>query len=315
MNLQSRVISNRQSERGVALIMALGIVAIIATWASTATYQDMVSVRRISNIQDEVRATMASESAFALVNKYLKLDAEESTTDSLEEEWAQEMPPFPIDEGVIAVKLIDSNRFYNLNDLVDDQGSPIAKNIEQLKKLFIQLELDPFIVEPLVDWMDNNDMPYGSSGAEDMAYFEKPYHVKNKRLDNWSELKLIPGFDYKTIQILKNHVTIRPANNNGQTRININTASAEVLMTLFPNMSKVDADDVLETRPYEKVSDYNGEPWVAQGDVSRLSVSSNAFMVRTHASFGRANVREEYLLSRVGKNTALIWRERLGWEL
>jgi general secretion pathway protein K len=45
-----------------------------------------------------------------------------------------------------------------------------------------------------------------------------------------------------------------------------------------------------------------------------LSVGSDAFTLRTHASFGRAQVREEYLLLRTQQHVRLLWRERVGWQ-
>ncbi len=314
MSLKLNIFMPRNHEHGAALIMVLGMVAVIATWATTAAYEDMISIRRISNIQDEVRATMASESAHELIRLYLREDAKDTTTDSLEEDWALDMPPFPIDEGMITGVITDGNRYYNLNDLVDDSGNAIQNNVTQLQRLFTLLELDPSLVNALVDWMDANDTPYGASGAEDSLYFERDYQVKNARLDSWSELKLILGFDYATLNKLKTFAAVLPATNNGRTLINMNTASAEVLMMLFPNMDDMDAEAFMESRPYESKSTLNQQPWKTGGDLQRLSVSSDTFMVRTHASFGRANVREEFLLSRKNQNVQLVWRERLGWQ-
>jgi len=99
--------------------MVLGMVAIIAAWATTAAYEDMIAINRASNQQDEIHAIMASESALALTKYYLGEDAKFSTIDDLEEEWAMPLPPFPIDDGLIALEIEDANRFYNLNDLVD----------------------------------------------------------------------------------------------------------------------------------------------------------------------------------------------------
>ncbi len=295
--------------------MVLGMVAIIAAWAVTATYEDLISIRRISNIQDETRATMASESAFALIQLYLKEDAKMNPgIDSLEEDWAVGMPAFPIDEGMISGTVEDGNRHYNLNDLVDDKGDISQKNFVQLQQLFSLSGLDPALVNALADWLDKNDVPYGPSGAEDSMYFDKDYRVKNNRLDNWSELKLIQGFDFQTLQKLKEVAIVRPTASNGNTPVNINTASKEVLMALFPKMTAMDTETVVESRPYEDLTTLNTQTWVTDGDLPRLSVSSDTFMLRTHANFGRANVREEYLLSRVGQNVQIIWRERLGWQ-
>jgi len=314
-------LQNRK-QRGVALIMVLGMVAIIAAWASTATYEDLVSIRRISNLQDETRATMASESAYTLTRWYLKEDAKLTTTDSLEEDWAVGMPPFPIDEGLISVVIEDSNRFYNLNDLVDNNGVVIPTHFAQLQNLFTLLSIDPDLVNKLVDWLDKDNIPYLAAGAEDTMYFERDYKVKNNRLDNWSELKLILGFDNDTITKLKAVATVAPSSanesaNKGSSKVNINTASEEVMMSLFPNMTNADAELFFKSRPYEDTNIVNQQTWKTKGDVQRLSVESDTFMVRTHASFGRANVREEFLLSRTGTTSPsikLIWRERLGWQ-
>ncbi len=303
-------------ESGVALIMVLGIVAIIAVWASTAAYEDMISVQRIKNIQDETRATMASESALPLVRIVLKeeyLISNSPPIDALDEEWAQDLPPFPIDDGLIAVQLEDLNRYYNLNDLVNNQGVVQQDKVKEVKRLFSLLDLDETLVDALVDWMDNNDIPYGVGGAEDSSYYAKDYKIKNARLDSWSELKLVQGFDADTLQLLKKVATVRPS--SGNTAININTAAPLVLRAIFPDMTSMDEEAFFENRPYDTLTiALNQQPWRQGGNPSRLQVASDAFMLRTHAIFGRANVREEYVLSRNGPTVTLLSRERLGWQ-
>jgi len=315
--MRSRILSQPASQRGVALIMVLGMVAIIAAWASTAAYEDMVSLRRASNMQDEVRATMANESANALVKFLLAEDYKlDPDVDSFDDPWAMEQPPFPIDEGLIAATIEDANRYYNLNDLVDDKGVIIQAHFTQLQELFFHLGIDSNLVNALADWMDKNDAPYGSTGAEDSSYYNKDYKVKNARLDNWSELKLIHGFDSEILAQLKTAAAVYPAKNNGATPININTATAETLMALFPNMSALDVENIDLERPYASKSEMNlvNKTWAKDGDQNRLSVVSDTFMLRAHASFGQANVREEFLLSRSGSKVQLIRRERLGWQ-
>jgi len=303
-------------ESGVALIMVLGIVAIIAAWASTSAYEDNISIQRIANIQDETRATMASESALPLTTIVLQeeyLISNSPPIDSLDEQWAQDLPPFPIDDGLIAVQLEDLNRYYNLNDLVDNDGVVQPDSVKEVKRLFSLLDLDQTLVDALVDWMDENDIPYGVGGAEDSTYYSKDYKIKNARLDNFSELKLIYGFNAVIVKKLKTVATVRPS--SGITDININTAAPLVLRALFRSMLALDEEGLFENRPYDKLSDaINNQPWKQGGNLSRLKVASDAFMLRTHAMFGRANVREEYILSRNGQTVTLLSRERLGWQ-
>ena len=259
---------------------------------------------------------MLFRSAFELVKLYLKEDFKlTGDVDSLDEDWALGLPPFPIDDGMIGVVMVDSNRYYNLNDLVNDDGVAIQKHVEQMQRLFTLLSIDDSLIDALVDWMDKDDRPYGTYGAEDAMYYDKGYKVKNARLDNLSELKLILGFKPIIVRRLKHAVCVHPNTQNGTTKININTASADVLMSLFTKMTKLDVEALAENMPYDDLKSIKSLPWVAGGDLPRLSVGSDTFTLRTHASFGRAQVREEYLLLRKQLNVQLVWRERLGWQL
>lgn len=302
-------------ERGAALVIVLGIVAIVASWATTAAYEDMVSLRKAENLQESSRGWLANESALALVRFYLSEDAKDNQTDHLDEAWALSLPPLPIDDGEVAAGIVDANRYFNLNDLVNQNGEPQPDAIAIVRRLFDRLELSASLVDPLVDWLDENATPSGSAGAEDFHYFDKPYRVKNMRLDRWQELSLIDGFDDEVLEKLKEVATVRNVPATGKTVVNINTADERVLMALFPNMSEIDALDFIAQRPYDQVaSAIAGKPWAAGADTARLSVASEAFIVRTDALFGRSRWREEYLLTRAADGkTAIEYRERQGW--
>jgi len=305
--------TSRSRQRGVALIIVLGLVALIGAWASTAAYEDMVALRRAENMQDAMRAMQASQSAFALGRQVLRQDARDNAQrDDMDEAWAMETPPFPVDEGMVLARISDANRYYNLNDLVNDQGVVQAREIAIVKRLFTLLEIDSGLVDALADWMDADDSPYGSAGAEDIAYYERQYRVKNARLDRWDELRLIKGFDAKVITKLANVATVRQPPTGTSTKININTAPAPVLMALFRQMTDVDAETIISARPYDSPSIATmNQPWAGSGDMSRLSVTSDAFMVRTEARFGRAVMQEEYVLRRQLEKLTLLSRERL----
>jgi general secretion pathway protein K len=197
--------------------------------------------------------------------------------------------------------------------LVSNDGKVQQKYVAEVKRLFQLLDLDMTLVDALIDWMDKDDVPYGVGGAEDSAYYSKDYKIKNARLDNWSELKLIVGFTPDVLKRLQDVATVRPS--SSASIININTAQPLVLRAIFSTMSALDEETLFADRPYEKVSDAtNNQPWKQGNNLSRLKVFSDTFMLRTHAMFGRANVREEYVLSRNGQNVTLLSRERLGWQ-
>ena len=327
--------AHSKHEKGVALIIVLGLVALIGVWASTAAYEDMISLRRMENMQDGMRGTQASQSAFALVIKILREDAQDSQQDDLEEVWAQKIPAFPIDQGTVSGEILDANRFINVNDLVNSQGAVQADVEANIKLLFQRLELDVSLVNRLIDWIDPNSSPYGAGGAEEPAYYDAAYSVKNRPLERWSELHMIKGFDDEVVRKLENYLVVRaspptvaaevggraqdqaaqatPAVTGGRTPININTAPVEVMMALFPLMSDADAQAFIESRPYSAVN-VAQQPWAKDVNVQgRLSTVSDLFIVRTDARFGRTALREQFMVSRQGQSLKLESREKLEW--
>jgi general secretion pathway protein K len=306
---------SQHREKGVALVIVLGLVAIIGAWASQAAYEDMVSLRRAENMQDAMRAVQASQSAFAMAKQLLRQDVRDSQQDDMDEGWAQQTPPFPLDDGMVTGYVYDANRHINLNDLVDGKGQLRPNEFAVMRRLFSSLELDPGLVEALADWMDADDRPLGSNGAEDAAYYDKLYRVKNARLDRWDELRLIRGFDQKVLARLAEAAMVRAVPlGGGVTAININTAGKVVLLALFEKMTDVDAEAIIAGRPYaDVVTAIANQPWAVGVDTARLSVSSDVFMVRTEARFGRAVLREEYMLLRQPEKMTLLARERMAW--
>jgi len=308
---------NRDHQHGVALILVLGMVALIAGWAATAAYGDMVGLRRADNLTHSIRAMLAAESGIELAKLVLVQDANESKTDNLTETWASTTPPFPIDDGMIIGSITDANRYFNLNDLVDDAGKANPKAIVIAKRLFTSLDLDAHLVDALVDWMDKDDIPM-ASGAEKDAYFDRPYHIKNARLDRLQEIKLVLGFDRKVFAKLKKFVIVRPSLSGGITPININTASAVVLAAQFPNMSAQAAEQVVADRkntPFTNTASLVNAPDGKGVNAARLAVVSDAFVVRSHAKFANVRWNEEQLIARHGKKFTLIYRQQAGWDL
>jgi len=210
-------------ECGAALIIVLGLEAVISGWAATAAYEDMLSMRRAENMVVSSKAELACLSALALTKAALQQDARDGTTDHLDEDWAQASVPFPIDEGLVSGEIVDGNRYLNFNDLVDKHGKAILPMVNVIKRLFRAKELDEGLVDALVDWIDVDDIPFGPSGLEDSSYFAKDYGVKNTALDRVSELSLIEGFNRHVLDALKDSIIVFFSPLGGYSKVNINT--------------------------------------------------------------------------------------------
>jgi len=165
--------------------------------------------------------------------------------------------------------------------------------------LFTMLDMDTGLVDALIDWMDADDQPHGTGGAEDSAYYNKDYHVKNAPLDRWQELRLIRGFDDKIVNLLASVAAVREVPASGFSAININTAGMKVLMAVMPKMTAADAEIFIAGRPYTSIAQaLQGQSLATGVKQAYLSVASDIFMVRTEAHFGRVILREKFMLRR-----------------
>jgi len=305
-------------EKGVALVMVLSLLALVGAWAASSLREDEFAISRAENAKLVARAWMAVESGHALAIRVLREDAKAGDVDSLDEVWAQPVPDYPVDEGVISGSILDANRYVNLNDLVGKDGRRQDDAVALVRRLFDQVGVLPDLVDALVDWMDADHIPAGSGGAEDAAYADRDYRVKNAPLDRMEELLLIVGFDTDVLARLRPVVAVWPS--SGKSPININTASKDVLLGLADHASLADVEAILARRrekPFAKVTELTSDPvfagWISGVDVSRLAVSSRTFFVRSIARFGRVRWAEEALLSRSGEHVDMLYRQRLAW--
>jgi len=304
----------REKERGVALVLVLGLVALVAVWAVESASEDWISLRRAENMQLASQSMLAAESGLELGRKILKED--DTGVDSLDEDWAQSMPSFPVDGGEVTATIADANRFFNLNDLVDGNGVSQAKAVMIAKRLFARLGLDPALVDALVDWMDRDSTSYGPGGAEDIAYMDKRWRVKNAPLDNLREVLLIKGFDRDVLNKLRYVAVAR--HHVGITSVNINTAVKDVLMSLADGIPEQNVDEMIAQRkdaPWHAVAEWSLQRpysvWAGRINPARLGTVSDAFLIQSEARFGRVCWREEMLMGRSGKKLQVLARRKM----
>ncbi|HXH64376.1 MAG TPA: type II secretion system minor pseudopilin GspK [Mariprofundaceae bacterium] len=311
----------RGRERGVALILVLGLLALISAWAVRAASEDQVSLRRIRNMQDSDMAMMEAESGWALARLELKRDRMAGTVDGLDEDWARPHAPYPVDDGQVSVSIADVNRYYNLNDLVRN-GITQPQELRIVRRLFAAVDVPQGLADALADWMDADGRPTGYGGVEDSGYLDKPYRIKNAPLDSFAELLLIKGFDADVLHKLARVATVLPVV-GGPTRININTASKEVLMAVCEGMSASDAESLIQERqssPYtaDQLKALAQMPfardWASPQVLKRLTVRSDAFIVRTVGRYHGLQWGEKYVAYRDALGDMhIVSRQRLGW--
>lgn len=261
-------ISLPKKQQGVALIMVLLAMALVVMLASGMTQQQNVRVFKAGHYlaQQQGRSIALGAEAFArqILVRDFEEDKEDSLmVDSLDEFWAMNAAVLPLDaNGVAEVQIDGLGGRINLNDLVSANGQvdPITK--DRITRLLIALGITGISVDALVDWIDPDDQTISAYGAEDGQYLmaEPGFRAANQPFVSVSELRLIEGMTEEIYVALRPHVATLPVVGLG---INVNTATAEVLMSLHEELTTAQAASILEKReeePFESLQDFMALP-------------------------------------------------------
>ena len=137
-----------RTQRGIALVTAVMIVAIAAAIAVQIAFAHQVWFRQMENVADRDATDWLRRGALHWASLALLEDAAQNSTDHLGEPWAIGLPILPVDGGTIKVSIEDAQSRFNLNSV----GDPA--NLQVLKKLLGDLRLDPLLADSLADWID-----------------------------------------------------------------------------------------------------------------------------------------------------------------
>jgi general secretion pathway protein K len=252
---------SRHRQRGVALIIALVLVALATILATKMTFAGFLERRRAIGVMAAEQAMQFGLGAEALAADALAQDAQtngQQTT--LAGPWAQPTPPLPITPaddpegepiGTMQGQLDDMQGLFNLNNLarvVAGGATPVPTQdpqpLEQFQRLLVLVGLEPKWAAIARDWIDPDDIPGTPDGAEDQVYTSQmpPYRTGNWPMMSASELMNLPGFGADRYRKIAPYVTALPSST---VPINICTAPAVVLESLAENLNGEYTPEVL----------------------------------------------------------------------
>jgi len=276
-------------QRGVALIMVLGVLAVISVLAG-AIYQQTRTDQQLSSQYQALQqgywyALGGEQVALGLADDYLEKQR-------LKEQESEIV--FPVSEGTIQLTLIPRQQCFNLNALSDeavdylpdvqtsgsentDQGSNdndsaaegsgntegeqpltgLALKRNQLLRLFELVEIDSArasqFIDRLSDWLDADSLPEGSYGAEDVEYSgqQLPQLPANQHLISDSEWLEFIELSQQERQNLEQLLCLRPGDNALRINPNQLTESQAVLVAavLGSKVSEQLAADLFAQKP------------------------------------------------------------------
>jgi general secretion pathway protein K len=247
----------KADERGIALLLTLLVltilVALILEFDAEARreYRDAAAFR--DNFKSTVLARASVQAARGVLQQDLLKDKQANQFfDAPTDIWALPITNYAIGDGLLNAKIEDERGKLNLNDLAGEDAAAKVKKVQRFKRLFELLQINPDLVDAIVDWVDKNEVQE-PSGAESLYYQSQrpPYKAANDHLQTLLELRLIKGMTPEIIEKLSKVVTVYP-NEGGDSKVNINTADPLVIQALDPRITQSIATAVVQARPFKK---------------------------------------------------------------
>jgi general secretion pathway protein K len=271
-------------QRGVAVLVALLVVALAAVLMASLIDRGGLAFARTRNAMLDAQAQAYAQGLEAYAARVLLQDwaaNNGSAVDSSASTWAVPMPPTPVDGGIIAATMRDRNGCFNLNNLVDADGQPVAPWPAKFRRLLTALTLDPNLADNVVAWMSNKP------GGEDPYYLAQaqPYRPARREFAHVSELRLVKGVSGEGYAALEPHVCALPRG----TRINVNTATVPVLMTLDGIATRQLAEHIWQqgSAHYSALSDLVEQVPGILAESRWYGVSSSYFIARGDITLDR----------------------------
>lgn len=303
----------RRTQRGLAAVTALLIVAVAASAAALMLAQQSAMLDQTAMVASRAQADAYAQAGFDWARGVLAEDARSAgDVDSLREGWAQPIAALPVERAVVSGLVEDEQGKFNLNNLVQGgSGSASAPDVQNFKNLLGELGLPPGLAEAALDWIDAGDALSGNDGAEDAYYLSlpRPYRAANQPMLQVEELYRVRGFDAKVVARLRPHVTALPA----RTAVNVNTAGEPVLRALLAGVPADRVRAMLETRatkPLRTKDEIVQATGANASDVSRdFDVKSAFFQVRVQVAQDDVHLAADALVERKPDGrTTLRWR-------
>jgi general secretion pathway protein K len=234
----------RQRQRGIALIIALILVALATILATKLSFDGFLELKRTTGVLAAEQALHFGMGAEAIAADVLIQDSQTNAqATTMAGPWAQVPPPMPITPdnnpegepiGTMQGALEDMQGRFNLNNLARFGADGVTEDplpLQQFQRLLVSVGIEPKWAGLARDWIDQDEVVGNPDGAEDAVYTSQtpPYRTGDWPMLSPSELMNLPGFGADRYRKIAPYVTALPSAN---TVINVCTAPGPVLESL-----------------------------------------------------------------------------------
>ena len=305
-----------QHQRGAALLIAMIILALIATMASAMVWQQWRAVQVEAAERARVQAAWILSGALDWARLILREDARNGGADHLGEPWATPLAEARLStflaadksntddgpEAFLSGSITDAQSRYNLRNLVD-AGLVVPAEQAVLQRLFESITVPSEVAARIATGM-NRALNESTTGTGTGADANPPLLPQSVSQLTWL------GVDEATIRLMAPYVVLLPV----RTTVNINTAPAQVLAAVIDKLDLGGAERLVEARqrnPFdvlEKAQPLLGGSIVL--DARRVSVGSSFFELRGRLRLVDRVLEERSLVERQGLLVVPLQRQR-----
>ena len=309
----------RRHNAGAALLAAMLTVALVASMAAAALWQQWRSVEVETAERARVQSLWVLTGALDWARLILREDARAGGADHLGEPWAVPLEEARLSTFLAAEKgvatadandaatqaflsgyITDLQGRMNVFNLVEN-GKPSDTAVRAFAKLFEKLGLPRSELAALIENLRFAQDNSPNNGSASLA------PLMPQRVGQLAWLGLSP----RSLAILRPFITLLPT----RTPVNLNTASAPVLFAVIPGLDMAQAERLVTTRQFahfRTLSDAGKVVPDAASDLNETqhSVTSNFFEVLGRLRLDQTVVDERSVVQRTGIVVKTLWRDR-----
>lgn len=295
-----------EKQKGVALLIALVVAALAALLAIGAIDRlglDTGRSRAILHSEQSFQYAQGMEHlAWRMIREALEAD---ETGRNLDGAWSV---PFEVPGGHVLGRVMDRSGRFNLNALADPDDARRVRAANQFRRLLTLLDLNPALADELAEWMSTD------ARATDARYANRqpPYRPPGLPLGHASEIRWLYSMEPEAASRLLPHVTALPT---PEFRLNVNTASPELIASLSPALNIEQARRVYQDGPFAALDDFLEHPLIAPVELiaihDLLTTESTWFLAQARVILDDAP-RDYYRLIHAGGPDASYRRFSIG---
>ncbi|RZT05858.1 general secretion pathway protein K [Duganella sp. CF402] len=295
-------------QQGVAVVTALLLTTLAVTIVASLFWQQQVQVRSMENQRLQLQTRWIVRGALDLSRLILNQDVSDSPNyTQLNGIWATPLEETRLDDYVererlqgenfnatLSGRMEDAQGRFNLANLAGSQQTN-ADEVEVFERLLSNLRLDSSLAQATAQLV-KNATPAAATPTAQATTTSQPIGLVRVE-----DLLAVSGFTPQAIEQLRDYVIILPV---GGSKLNVNTAPAELLSALVPGLSLSDAAAMVSARKkawYLNIGDFSGKPQVSGKPIKALwDVRSDYFLAYSRVRLDRATLDTQALLYRPG---------------